>query len=316
MVSVVDKRVLQGDCRLKLNEIEAGSVDAVITDPPYDLTTASRNGSARKPGTGPFGRHTLGSDRGFMGKTWDGTGVAFDPATWTAVARVAKPEATIAVFGGSRTWHRVQRALIEAGLSVHGTVMWVYSSGFPKSLDASKAIDAHLGHSRQDPQVPVSGDAAAWAGWGTALKPAWEPIIIATNGDAPAPSLPSMIYCAKAPKRERPRHGETAHPTVKPLELIRTLVASLTEPGATILDPFLGSGTLAEAAIYESREFVGCELTASYLPLIHQRIRRAERGLIPGSAQWANAQRSIEARQRAADAGQLDLFDAIGKQAS
>lgn len=237
--------------------------------------------------------------------------VAFDPTTWVTAARVLKPNAPLAVFGGTRTWHRVQAAMTAAGLHVHGTVLWVYASGFPKSLDASRAIDAHLGKSRTNPDAPVTAQAHAWDGWATALKPAWEPIIIATNGAAPPPSLPSMIYSAKAPQRERPRHGNVAHETVKPLKLIRSLVTSVTEPGDVILDPFLGSGTLAEAALCESRQFVGCELTANYLPLIEQRIRRAELGLIPGTERWDRARRSQDAQQQALDAGQLDLFDTL-----
>ena len=123
-----DANVFQGDCREVLACLEPASVDAVVTDPPYEL--------------------------GFMGKAWDGTGVANAPATWVAVLRVLKPGGHLLAFGGTRTYHRMVCAIEDAGFEIRDSIHWIYGTGFPKSLN--------LG-----------------AGRGTALKPAHEPIVLA-----------------------------------------------------------------------------------------------------------------------------------------
>jgi site-specific DNA-methyltransferase (adenine-specific) len=152
------------------------SVDSVVTDPPYGLK--------------------------FMGKAWDHgvPGVEF----WEAALRVAKPGAHLLAFGGTRTFHRLACAIEDAGWDLRDTIMWVYGSGFPKSLDVSKAIDKAAGAerevvgpnkfehlngkanancygeaSRPEETAPATDAARQWEGWGTALKPAWEPIIVA-----------------------------------------------------------------------------------------------------------------------------------------
>ncbi len=105
--------IIQGDARnLPLPDC---SVDTVVTDPPYELN--------------------------FMGKRWDASGVAFDPATWAEVLRVAKPGAMLLAFGGTRTWHRLACAIEDAGWLIRDTIMWVQGQGFPKSHDISKALD-------------------------------------------------------------------------------------------------------------------------------------------------------------------------------
>lgn len=126
--------ILHGNCLDSMKELDADSIDSIVTDPPYGLE--------------------------FMGKEWD-HGV---PATqfWVEALRVAKPGAYLLAFGGTRTYHRLACAIEDAGWEIRDCVMWVYGSGFPKSMDVSKAITA-----RQ------------WQGWGTALKPAYEPIIVA-----------------------------------------------------------------------------------------------------------------------------------------
>jgi DNA modification methylase len=193
--------ILLGDCRERMRELDAESVDAVVTDPPYHLTQASRGGSPRTndPAT-PYGRTRLGS-AGFMGKTWDGGDVAHDPTLWAEAFRVMKPGAHLVAFGGTRTFHRLTCAIEDAGFEIRDCLSWLYGSGFPKSLDVSKAIDKAAGCVR--PRVAggcgsagtistvglvpgeaisgeaISGEAIRWNGWGTALKPAWEPIILA-----------------------------------------------------------------------------------------------------------------------------------------
>ena len=147
--------VHHGDCREVLATLAEASVDSVVCDPPYHLTSihkrfAKTAGADRQPGTEAYGRLT----RGFMGKTWDGGDVSFQPETWAAVLRVMKPGAHLVAFGGTRTYHRMVCAIEDAGFEVRDQIGWLYGSGFPKSHNI--------------------GD-----GWGTALKPAWEPIVLA-----------------------------------------------------------------------------------------------------------------------------------------
>lgn len=205
--------ILEGDCRDVLKTLPENSVDAIVTDPPYHLTTGKKggSGSASLNENSPAGRARIGT--GFMGMAWDGGDVAFQRETWAWALRVAKPGALLVAFGGTRTFHRLMVAIEDGGWELRDTLCWLYGSGFPKSLDVSKAIDArerfggsgsvqlrkrdgratgdvgtnmHTHRSgrndvnRGEPAEAVESSAARqWEGWGTALKPAWEPIILA-----------------------------------------------------------------------------------------------------------------------------------------
>lgn len=149
--------IYHGDCREVMRALAPDSVDAVVTDPPYHLTTGKKGGTgmASLNPNSPAGRARIST--GFMGKTWDGGDVAHDPEVWIEALRVAKPGAHLLAFGGTRTFHRVMCAIEDAGWEIRDTIMWVFGSGFPKSLNVSEARE----------------------GWGTALKPAYEPIVLA-----------------------------------------------------------------------------------------------------------------------------------------
>jgi len=494
--------LLKGNCLELLAEMPDNSVDSIVTDPPYEL--------------------------GFMGKSWDNSGIAYSVELWSQALRVLKPGGHLLAFGGSRTYHRLASAVEDAGFEIRDQIMWLYGSGFPKSLDVSKAIDKGMGENRQRqfrftewmrctgitakqideatgtnmgghylssasqpaiatadlfdllrpllPEVPeeierlvaertgiewiayknreVVGtkdsnllavapgqnndrsattlnitapstpEAQQWEGWGTALKPAHEPIVVArkpligtvaTNvltygtgalnidasrvahqseadrasatpqgkvtsnlsaGAAPdvdnagrvevsrpdtslgrwpanvihdgseevlegfpsvktgsikphqqnsesdsfglkgkfitgshlgdSGSAARFFYCAKASKSERnaglegfepkresdrpsddkpggdnPRNrtntaSQNFHPTVKPIALMRYLVKLVTPPNGTVLDPFLGSGTTAVAAILEGFNWMGCEMTEDYWTIIEARVAWAE----------------------------------------
>lgn len=349
-------RVVHGDALDVLPTMPPDSVDAIVTDPPYGLE--------------------------FMGNGWDRyTPEAFEEFNrqWAAEAlRVLKPGGHLLAFGGTRTYHRLTAGIEDAGFDIRDSITWLYGSGFPKSLDVSKAIDRAAGVAREaigvNPraaqQTPKSDattlgrfagtpavltaaatdDARRWEGWGTALKPASEPIAVARkplaapvagnvlrhgtgalnidgcrvpgtakpfgNGTSPGrwpanvtlthtpdcgdtcqPScpiaeldqqsvghddaggasrfFPAFRYQAKAPARERPRIAGVAHPTVKPLGLMRWLCRLATPPGGLVVDPFAGSGTTAEAALMEGFRVVAIEREEAYLPLIQARIARA-----------------------------------------
>ena len=170
-----------GDCIETMNAMPPESIDAIVTDPPYGL--------------------------GFMGKKWDGLPPSLEWAE--ACYRVLKPGGHIAAFGGTRTWHRLAVAIEDAGFEMRDSLAWLYGSGFPKSHDVGKAIDKLAGHVRgsapdfrngpnTNPATkgtgrysggygiqdgtdagPATPEAAQWDGWGTALKPAFEPIVLA-----------------------------------------------------------------------------------------------------------------------------------------
>jgi len=150
--------VEHGDCLDVLASWPPAIIDACVTDPPYHLTEIKT--SAQSFGSQlAHGRTTeqRAARTGFMGKSWDGGSIAFDPDTWRAVFRVLKPGAHLLAFGGTRTSHRMTCAIEDAGFEIRDTLCWLYGSGFPKSHN-------------------LDGD---WQGWGTALKPAHEPIILA-----------------------------------------------------------------------------------------------------------------------------------------
>ena len=153
-------RLLHGDCRDVLRTLADGSVHAIVTDPPYHLTQASRGGHARTNSPeSPHGRHRIG-DKGFMGQMWDGGDVAFQPETWAQCLRVLRPGGFLIAFGGTRTYHRLVCAIEDGGFEVRDMLAWLYGSGFPKGTDKAKIPEA-------------------WRGWNTALKPAIEPICLA-----------------------------------------------------------------------------------------------------------------------------------------
>lgn len=171
-----------GDCLEVMPTLPANSFDSIVCDPPYGLS--------------------------FMGKAWDHgvPGVPF----WEAALRVAKPGAMLLAFGGTRTFHRLTVAIEDAGWEIRDCLMWLYGSGFPKSMDIGKAIDKAAGAEREvigdsgtgrksqtgrngsdtvrmwgnengaaPVTAPATDAARTWDGWGTALKPAWEPVIMA-----------------------------------------------------------------------------------------------------------------------------------------
>lgn len=435
-------QVIHGDSLEELWWLDDESVHAVVCDPPYGISfmgkqwdqpnhgSTHRGGSDRAFSAGPVGvDHLKTTERSasmHAGK-YDLSLTAMQSfeqwcRAWAVEClRVLKPGGHLLAFGGARTWHRLAAGIEDAGFEMRDSIAWLYGSGFPKSMDVSKAIDKAAGAERKvvaegAPQkrmipgadqnatgswikdngrvyVPTqteagTSDAAAWEGWGTALKPAFEPIVVArkpivgtvaatvlahgtgalnidgsrigkpdgfgggakasggfvtgyesgdgfeasdkgrwpanvildesqaalldeqapstgaaarasgptlTGGSAagvaygarngkaePAPfhgdigGASRFFYVAKAPKRERPTAPDgAAHPTVKPLSLMRHLVRLVTPPGGVVLDPFAGSGTTIEAAILEGFDYIGIEREAEYLPLIEQRIARA-----------------------------------------
>jgi site-specific DNA-methyltransferase (adenine-specific) len=163
-------RLQHGDCLEVMRSMEADSVDAIVSDPPYGIS--------------------------FLGKEWDHgiPGRQF----WEAALHVAKPGAHLLAFGGTRTFHRLACAIEDAGWEIRDCIMWVYGSGFPKSHNVANGMAKREGAKREGAKREGAGTrgntfpmaheyreytdtdtSRIWRGWGTSLKPAWEPIIVA-----------------------------------------------------------------------------------------------------------------------------------------
>lgn len=135
-----------GDMLDILKTLPENSISTCITDPPYHLTSivkrfGGENAAPAKYGTdGVFSR----ASQGFMGQSWDGGDIAFQPETWAAVYRVLKPGAYLLAFGGTRTFHRMVCAVEDAGFIPVDTIVWAHGQGFPKALSVSGAIDKRI----------------------------------------------------------------------------------------------------------------------------------------------------------------------------
>lgn len=157
-------RLFHGDCRDHMRDFarDRQLFDAIVTDPPYHLASISRRFGRKQ--AAPLIGGEPGSDNpyrklasGFMGQEWDGSGIAFNRETWRTAYDILKPGGYLVAFGGPRTFHRLTVAVEDAGFEIRDTIMWLYGSGFPKSMNLR---GRHTGR-------------------GTALKPAFEPVIIA-----------------------------------------------------------------------------------------------------------------------------------------
>ena len=201
--------IILGDSNDELKKLEDNSIDALVTDPPYGLSNISHSSfmdCLSKWSSGEYG-YTPNS-KGFMSKSWDG--FVPPPSIWKEVYRVLKPGSHGLVFAGSRTMDLMGLSLRIAGFEIRDCISWLYGSGFPKSHDVSKAIDKLKGEEReiigkrseatlkamqrfkeQDGRekrtdfsdirfitAPSSKEAKQWEGFGTALKPAYEPALL------------------------------------------------------------------------------------------------------------------------------------------
>ena len=170
--------LLNGDCIEQMQKLidEGVQVESVVTDPPYEL--------------------------GFMGKSWDASGIAFDKKTWELAFQLLKPGGYLLAFSASRNYHRMAVAVEDAGFEIRDQIMWIYGSGFPKSLNIGMGVDKKQGNERvtvgertrnvkpfdddngwnsnntTGNHIYTKGN-TEWEGWGTALKPAHEPIVMA-----------------------------------------------------------------------------------------------------------------------------------------
>lgn len=141
-------KLFQGNMLDMLDVIEPETIDSIITDPPYGLTSITKRFGNENSAECQYGKDGSFArlSRGFMGKEWDGSGIEYNVDAWRKCYEVLKPGGYLLAFGGSRTFHRIACAIEDAGFEIRDTIMWLYGSGFPKSMDISKQIDKKGGN--------------------------------------------------------------------------------------------------------------------------------------------------------------------------
>ncbi len=326
-------QLVNSDCIKHLKTLDDNIFDSCVTDPPYHLTSIVKRFATSTEPKGPLYKRL---STGFMGQTWDGGDVAFTTEMWKEVYRTLKPGAYLLAFSAARNYHRMAVAIEDSGFEIRDQIMWIYGSGFPKSLNMGKQIDKKLGNKRiktgqvktharkgvavaeertainagsfgQEVEEEITVGTSEWEGWGTALKPAHEPIVMARKPidgsvadnilehrtgainidesrvegqdrfpanvihDGLEEEWARFFYCAKASKKEK---GDTKHPTVKPVELMRYLVKLITPKKGIVLDPFAGTGTTGEACILENKKYYLIEAEKQYFKDIETRLNR------------------------------------------
>ncbi len=198
--------IINGDCIEEMQKLidDGVQVDSVVTDPPYHLTSIVKRFGKENSAPAQFGTDGAyaRASTGFMGKEWDGGDIAFRPETWELALKLLKPGGHLLAFSASRNYHRMAVAIEDAGFEIRDQMMWLYGSGFPKSMDMGKAVDKKQGNDRvavgertrnvkpfdddngwnsnntSGNHIYTKGN-SEWEGWGTALKPAHEPIVMA-----------------------------------------------------------------------------------------------------------------------------------------
>ena len=214
-IIVEGSTIYNGDCLEVMETMNKCSVDSVVTDPPYHLTSIVKRFGKEDSAPAQFGTDGAfaRASKGFMGKEWDGGDIAFQANTWRKCYELLKPGGHLIAFSGSRTYHRMACAIEDAGFEIRDQCIWLYGSGFPKSHNIGKQIDKIQGNEREvvgtiqrgsvkdaiEKGVGYTADPAnknnkaifgygtetvtkgnsEWEGWGTALKPAHEPMVLA-----------------------------------------------------------------------------------------------------------------------------------------
>ena len=286
--------IVNADCIEHLKTIEDNYFDSVVTDPPYHLTSIAKrftnSTEAKYVKDGSFQRLS----KGFVGHEWDGGDIAFTTDLWKEVYRTIKPGSVLLAFAATRNYHRMAVAIEASGFEIFDMINWIYGSGFPKrknllkpahepivmarkgvnkdlNLDECRVGDEEIDTSKnrrntQAEQIFKGG----WTGkeGGEIVKGRWPANVI---HDGLEEEWAKYFYCPKASKKEK---GDTKHPTVKPLELMRYLVKLITPKDGIVLDPFAGTGTTGEACTLEGRNYYLIEKTKEYIPDIENRINK------------------------------------------
>ena len=288
-----------------LKTLKENTFDSCVTDPPYHLASILKrfgpgqkgiNNKDEKEGrNGPYHR----AAKGFMGQTWDGGDIAFNKDFWKEVYRVMKPGCVLLAFAATRNYHRMAVAIEDAGFEIFDMINWIYGSGFPKRKNylkpghepivmARKGVNKSLNidesrvpgyewDTTKNRREPKKHKEAVYklglkkTGAGEKIKGRYPANVI---HDGIAEEWAKYFYCHKASKKEK---GDTEHPTVKPLDLMRYLVKLVTPKDGTVLDPFAGTGTTGEAALLEGRKYYLIEREKNYFKDIENRLKKVNK---------------------------------------
>lgn len=278
---IIDVR--HGDSTAIMATLDADSVDAIVTDPPYGFR--------------------------LMGRHWDGGVPGVD--AWGQALRVAKPGAHLLAFGGTRTVHRLAVAIEDAGWDIRDMLMWIHGSGFPKSHASLKPAVEPIIMARKPLRGTVATNGAAYGTGALHIDACrngerWPANVLHDGSDIATSGMGDAaryFYCAKAQRADRddgcddlPKHhsgsykmrnpdvdpyqfagptpmGHNHHPTVKPTALMTWLCQLVTPPGGVVLDPFCGSGSTGRGAIAAGAgRFVGIDQDEEYCEIARRRV--------------------------------------------
>jgi len=289
-------QLVNSDCIKHLKTLDDNIFDSCVTDPPYHLTSIIKRFTNSTAAKGPLFNRLA---KGFMGQKWDGGDIAFTTELWKEVYRVLKPGAVLLAFAATRNYHRMAVAVEDSGFEIFDMINWIYGSGFPKRKNYLKPAHEPIVMARKgvnpslnidDCRVELSKDDKLQEGLkrdGSKLDTT--DISEAFNfkkldrepglGRYPANVIHDglenewarFFYCAKTSKKEK---GNTKHPTVKPVSLMRYLVKLVTPKKGIVLDPFAGTGTTGEACILENKKYYLIEAEPSYFKDIETRLNR------------------------------------------
>ena len=290
-------QLVNSDCIKHLKTLDDNIFDSCVTDPPYHLTSIVKRFTNSTAAKGPLFNRLA---KGFMGQKWDGGDIAFTTELWKEVYRVLKPGAVLLAFSATRNYHRMAVAVEDSGFEIFDMINWIYGSGFPKRKNYLKPAHEPIVMARkgvnpslniEESRIPLEKNDNLQEGLTgrdgrkldtTDIEGVWgfkaldrEPGL----GRYPANIIHDGLedewsryfYCAKATKKEK---GDTKHPTVKPVTLMRYLVKLITPKGGIVLDPFAGTGTTGEACILENKKYYLIEAEPSYFKDIETRLHR------------------------------------------
>src|SRR6056300_1128026 len=294
-------KLINADSLEHLKTLDENIFDSCVTDPPYHLTSIvkrfTKGPEAKYGKDGSFNRLS----KGFMGQEWDGGDIAFQKEFWEQVYRTIKPGAVLLAFSATRNYHRMAVAIEDAGFEIFDMINWVYGSGFPKRKNllkpahepivmARKGVNKDLNLDECRVSLDENDNPKNWhsnrnkkvyKNTENIFKLGMKNISSKQNDKGRYPSnfihdgldedWSKYFYCTKASKKEK---GNTDHPTVKPLELMKYLVRLVTPKDGLVLDPFAGTGTTGEAAILQDRRYYLIEKTQKYIPVINKRLNK------------------------------------------
>jgi DNA modification methylase len=271
-MTTCDVNLINADCKAALRSLRPASIDAIVTDPPYEI--------------------------GFNGEKWDKTGIAYDAGMWSEAFRVAKPGTYLLAFGGTRTYHRMTAAIEDAGFVIDDCLAWMYGEGFPKHRSKLKPAWEPIVLARKADRKATLLNIDQCRDDGRWPSNVLLDVLAAEALDADAPNVkPSrLFYIAKARPEEKDEglagHGFRRrsrgllqgikgpskkrfnyHPTVKPIALMQRLIRLITPEGGVVADLFGGTFTTGCAAMLEGRSFVGIERERTWFRIGSERVR-------------------------------------------